>query len=100
MPSVALCFSVTPSTDFACVPESTEGIPQGSILVTIFPACTAINHAVAGAVTVEASELLMYGPTLLISSYKQEKSQHHTCLLCFVYTFVNFELKSVEHHFL
>jgi len=27
------------------MPESTEGIPQGSILVTIFLACTAIKHA-------------------------------------------------------
>lgn len=36
-----------------CMPESTEGIPQGNILVTIFPACIAIKHAVAGAFTVK-----------------------------------------------
>lgn len=59
MPSAALCFSIYPSTDFFIfffcgrAPESTEGIPQGSVLVTQFPACATINHAVAGAVTVE-----------------------------------------------
>lgn len=62
MPSAALCFSIYPSTDFLHLfiyflcgraPESTEGIPQGGVLVTQFPACTIINHAVAGAVTVE-----------------------------------------------
>lgn len=37
------------------MPESTEGIPQGNILVTIFPACIAIKHAVAGAVNVKDS---------------------------------------------
>lgn len=62
MPSGALCFSIHPSTDFflpslvPTVPESTEGIPQGSVLVTHLLACTIINHAVAGAVTVENLE--------------------------------------------
>ena len=53
MPSVAPCF-FNPSVNwFLRMPESTEGIPRGNILVTIFPACTAIKHAAAGAVTVK-----------------------------------------------
>lgn len=36
------------------VPESTEGVPQGGVLVTTIPACTAINHAAA--VTAEESD--------------------------------------------
>lgn len=63
MPSAALCFSIYPSADFLCVPESTEGIPQGSVLVTQFPACETINHAAAGAVTVENSECSRVPPT-------------------------------------
>lgn len=47
----ALCLSIHPSTDplvfFLHVPESIEGIPQGSVHVTIFPACAAINQAAA-----------------------------------------------------
>lgn len=40
---------------FVCMPESTEGILQGSVLVTIFPAGTAIKQAAAGAVTTKES---------------------------------------------
>lgn len=39
---------------FLHVPESTEGTPQGGVLVTIFPACTAANQAAA--VTAEESD--------------------------------------------
>lgn len=53
---VAPCYSINLSTDLcACQSEKVpEVIPQGS--VTIFPACTAIKHAVAGAVTVKESD--------------------------------------------
>lgn len=56
--SAALCSSVPPSADSLVfslrVPESTEGVPQGGVLVTTIPACTAINHAAA--VTAEESD--------------------------------------------
>lgn len=62
MPSGALCFSIHPLTIFSPpAPESTEGIPQGSVLVTQFLACTIINRALAGAVTVENWEWSVRG---------------------------------------
>lgn len=85
---------------FLCAPESTEGIPQGSLSPYSLLAQLLIILLLVLSLWRGLTELLMYAPAPLISSYKQGKLQHHTCSLCFICTFVNFELNSVEHHFL